>query len=96
MPFHFVKPANLTIQQTIQQEDTYLSPHFMLKFGICELSCKFQSKEKRTKAWMTPSFHLKFKKGLPLGASARLLVHRAEHSCHVRLAETPREMIGTN
>jgi len=45
MLFHLVKPANLTIQHTIHQEDTYLSPHFMLKFGICELSCNYQSRE---------------------------------------------------
>jgi len=29
-----VKPANLTIQETNPQEDTYLSPIFMIKFGI--------------------------------------------------------------
>ena len=45
MPPYFVKPANLTIQQTIQQEDTYLSPRFMLKFGIRELSCNYHTKE---------------------------------------------------
>lgn len=34
MPEQLSKPANLTIQQPISQEDTYLSPVFMLKFGI--------------------------------------------------------------
>ena len=46
MPYYFVKPANLTIHQTIQQEDTYLSLSFMLKFDICELSCNHQSRER--------------------------------------------------
>ena len=46
MLHYFVKPANLTIQQGNQQEDTYLSPHFMLKFGICELSCNYQLRER--------------------------------------------------
>jgi hypothetical protein len=42
------KPANLTIHQGIQQEDTYLNDVFMLKFGICRIKRKYgESHDKR-------------------------------------------------